>query len=189
MITHPEKYQEINGNLISLALEGQFDVVVHGCNCFNNMGAGIAPQMARAFHCDNFPLEQEFNVVYNKHGEEIEIDTYYRGDANKLGQIDYMVKSIQDGKVVFPQKESLESRLLTVVNAYTQYGVGKIHKPLDYEALTLCLRKINLIFHGLHIGLPQIGCGLAGGEWNRVKQIIQNELKDCKTTIVIYDGK
>jgi hypothetical protein len=32
---------------------------------------------------------------------------------------------------------------------------------LDYEALALCLRKINHTFKGKHVGLPQIGCGIA----------------------------
>jgi O-acetyl-ADP-ribose deacetylase (regulator of RNase III) len=48
------------------------------------------------------------------------------------------------------------------------------------------MRKINSIFSGKHIGLPQIGAGLAGGDWNKIKKIIQDELKDCKVTIVIY---
>ena len=81
---------------------------------------------------------------------------------------------------------------LTIVNAYTQYGFGRNHSngtqiPLDYEALTLCMRKINHNFKGKHIGLPQIGCGLAGGDWLRVKSIIQTELKDCNVTVVIFN--
>lgn len=39
------------------------------------------------------------------------------------------------------------------------------------------------------IGLPQIGCGLAGGDWNKVKEIIKKELKDCFVTVVIYKEK
>jgi len=31
--------------------------------------------------------------------------------------------------------------------------------------------------------------GLAGGDWGRIKKIIQNELVDCKTTVVIYKQK
>ena len=80
---------------------------------------------------------------------------------------------------------------LTVVNSYTQYKYGKNHsdgvqRPLDYEALTLCMRKINETFKGKHIGLPKIGCGLAGGSWDMVKKIIQKELCDCDVTVVIY---
>ena len=35
-------YKEIEGNLISLALAGNFDVIAHGCNCFCTMQSGIA---------------------------------------------------------------------------------------------------------------------------------------------------
>lgn len=148
----------IKGDLIKLALAGEFDVIAHGCNCFCQMGAGIAPQMARAFGANHFRLEKRS----------------YEGDYNKLGQIDWD-----------------DTMRPIVVNAYTQYGFGRNHSngtdiPLDYEALTLCMRKINHQFKGKHIGLPQIGCGLAGGDWNKVSQIIEKELKDCTVTIVIY---
>jgi len=39
----------IQGDLIKLALQGEFDVIVHGCNCFCTMGAGIAKQIKEAF--------------------------------------------------------------------------------------------------------------------------------------------
>mgnify|MGYP003335247766 CR=1 FL=1 len=149
------EYNEIKGDLITLANNNMFDIIVHGCNCFCKMARGLAPQMAEAFGCNLFELENE----------------KYKGDINKLGQIDYHTNMFN----------------FTVVNAYTQYHWSTETKPLDYEALTLCLRKINHIFNGKHIGLPQIGCHLAGGDWNIVKEIIKKELKDCKVTIVIYD--
>lgn len=33
------------GNLIDLAEAGEFDVIVHGCNCQNVMGSGIAKEL------------------------------------------------------------------------------------------------------------------------------------------------
>lgn len=36
--------QNIKGDLIELALVGEFDVIVHGCNYFCTMGASIAKQ-------------------------------------------------------------------------------------------------------------------------------------------------
>jgi O-acetyl-ADP-ribose deacetylase (regulator of RNase III) len=48
------------------------------------------------------------------------------------------------------------------------------------------MRKINHRFKGKHIGLPKIGAGLAGGDWDRIKKIIQSELTDCIVTVVIY---
>lgn len=35
----------IKGDLIELAQKGEIDVLVHGCNCFCTMGAGIAKQV------------------------------------------------------------------------------------------------------------------------------------------------
>lgn len=40
--------KRIEGDLIKLALAGEFDVVVHGCNCFCKMGAGFAKQTRAA---------------------------------------------------------------------------------------------------------------------------------------------
>lgn len=157
-------YKEIQGDLIQLALSGEFDVITHGCNCQCNMGAGIAPQMAKAFECDRFDLENE----------------KLKGAIQKLGNIDFKYVAIDANKTI------------AVVNSYTQFNYGKNHidgtyKPLDYEALILCMRKINYVFKGKHIGLPKIGAGLAGGDWNKIKQIIQTELKDCNVTVVIYN--
>lgn len=39
----------IQGDLIALDMAGKFDVIVHGCNCFHAMGAGIAKTIATAF--------------------------------------------------------------------------------------------------------------------------------------------
>jgi O-acetyl-ADP-ribose deacetylase (regulator of RNase III) len=167
-------YQEIKGDLIELAKQGNFDVIAHGCNCMSHMGAGIAPQMAKAFGANQFEME--------KWGPTIE----------KLGNIDHDTVVLGENAIwsLSKCKNNRNEPELTVVNAYTQYHYGhKFGPPLDYEALTLCLRKMNLVFKGKRIGLPQIGAGLAGGDWGRIKEIIQRELKDCDVTVVIYDKK
>ena len=149
------KYNETSGDLIDLAKKGNFDVVVHGCNCFCTMGAGIAPQMADAFGCDKFPLE----------------DSKYSGDRDKLGKIDY--KTINNN-----------GKELTAVNAYTQYGFSG--KPFDYDAFEKIVAEMNTVFKGKHIGLPKIGAGLAGGNWNTIKSMIQEGFTDCQVTVVNY---
>ena len=49
----------IIGDLIKMAESGQFDVIVHGCNCFCTMGGGIAAAIA-----NNFPhaYEEDCNI-------------------------------------------------------------------------------------------------------------------------------
>ena len=106
----------------------------------------------------------------------------------KLGNIDfehYVITAAGANKLAPGQH--VIGPILTVVNSYTQNRPGIRFKPLDYEALTLCMRKINHQFKGKHIGMPKIGAGLAGGDWERIKEIIKTELIDCKVTVVIYD--
>ena len=160
------RYNEVTGNLITLAKKGEFDVIAHGCNCFCTMGAGIAPHMAREFG----DIDYEHKYLWFKHPAVTEPGIAYPMNSKTPGQPD-----VKD---------------LIVVNAYTQYNYGANHKdgvakPVDYEAITMCMRKINVAFKGKHIGLPKIGAGLAGGDWDRIKKIIQTELIDCKVTIVI----
>ena len=40
---------QIKGNLLEMAKNGKFDIIVHGCNCHCTMGAGIAKQIAEQF--------------------------------------------------------------------------------------------------------------------------------------------
>jgi hypothetical protein len=154
------------------------------------MGAGIAPQMAEAFGCDNFPLEQIYYTEYTEDGLDYQVETHNKGDINKLGQIDYknIIIDTRRGKRLSgyqPPKPNFLLELI-VVNAYTQYDYNARTKPFDYEAFILCMKKINHIFKGKHIGLPQIGAGLAGGSWSAIEQIILNRLKDMDVTIVKY---
>jgi hypothetical protein len=114
-------------------------------------------------------------------------------DINKLGNIDYKTVVLGE-KAIWSLEDAKNNRNepeLIVVNAYTQYKYGRNHKdgataPFDYEAFTLCMRKINNLFGGKHIGLPKIGAGLAGGDWERIEKIIETELWFCEVTIVNY---
>lgn len=175
------KVNEIEGDLIKLAKTGYFDVITHGCNCFCSMGAGIAVPMANTFRCDKFELE----------------NPHYRGDIQKLGNIDYQTFVLGKNAMwnIEDAKNSENEPELTVVNSYSQYGFGgKFGSssdgiPFNYSAFTMCMAKINGVFKGKHIGLPQIGAGLAGGDWDRIKGIIETELKDCDVTIVYFNSK
>lgn len=147
----------IDGNLLDLAEDGHFDVIVQGCNCLCVMGAGIALQIA------------------NRYPQAYEADKKtVRGDRNKLGHYTYaMAKNKKNGEFV-------------IVNAYTQYDLGSGEDVLNYEALDNVLKEIKEDFAGLRIGLPLIGCGLAGGNEKRVVSNIKEVLGDENVTIVRF---
>lgn len=157
----------IEGNLITLAKQGHFDVIAHGCNCFNMQGAGFALQMAKEFDTAN-------PDKYKLEGPS------YLGDYNKLGCIE---GNIVMGYSSDLRKGQYHNENFEVVNMYTQYYGGK---NLSYLALHMCMNKLNHRYGNLKVGLPLIGCGIAGGDWKIVKEVIDIELTNMDVTIVEY---
>ena len=152
----------IEGDLIKLAKEGKYDVIIHGCNCFNTMGAGIALQIAKTFK-DAY-LEDQKTIS---------------GDESKLGTI-------------IPVEVSLKNSKLIVINAYTQYHYGLTSIPnTRYHAVQSCFQKIKKDFgdKNLRFGIPKIGAGLGGGSWNIISAIIKKEMKDENVDVVLYKEK
>ena len=67
-----------------------------------------------------------------------------------------------------------------------QKGIKGI--PIRYESLKLCLMKVALVARKLNaaVHMPRIGCGLARGNWNRIKTIIQKTLITRGVETIIY---
>jgi O-acetyl-ADP-ribose deacetylase (regulator of RNase III) len=147
----------VKGDLLKLAKEGHFDVIVHGCNCFCTMGAGIAKQIK-----SQFPSAFEVDLKTTKGSEE------------KLG-------SYSSSEV------SIGSHKLTIINAYTQYHWRGNGNKADYEAIRKVFNRIKQEYGGLKIGYPMIGAGLAGGDWAVISNIICKELENENHTLVQFD--
>lgn len=143
----------VKGDLIEIGLKGDFDVIVHGCNCFCKMGHGIAKTIKQIFP---EAYKSDCNTVI--------------GDKNKLGTLSIVVKNN-----------------LTIVNAYTQYGINRDGSDLSYDALRQCFKNIKQLFSGKKIGYPKIGAGLAGGDWNIISKIIDEELNGEDHTLVLWE--
>jgi O-acetyl-ADP-ribose deacetylase (regulator of RNase III) len=148
----------VKGNLVEMANDGQFDAIIHGCNCFCKMGAGIAKEIARTF-----PQAEAIDK------------TTVPGDKSKLGSYTSVgVRNKHGGNLI-------------VVNLYTQYFYGrKYGVPFSYEAFRKGLRKLAPNAGQLRIGLPKIGAGLAGGDWTRIQQILGEEFAHVDYTVVEY---
>lgn len=145
----------VTGNLITLAKAGQFDVIIHGCNCFNSFGKGIALQIRETF-------PKAFEVDLNTR----------KGDSNKLGT--YTIAQ-------YPE--------VIIINAYTQYRYDAKIAQVDYDAIDRVFQKLSQrIDEDRRIGIPQIGAGLAGGDWSRIEAIIDKYMDNHILTCVVYDG-
>lgn len=148
----------IEGDLIKLALNGNFDVIVHGCNCFGAMGAGIALQVR-----ENFP---------EAFAADLETDM---GEREKLGTFSSAAIK-RDGK------------FFTIVNGYTQYSYTGPGIIVEYDAIKNVFKNIKKSYTGLKIAYPQIGAGLGKGDWKKIADIIDIELEGEDHTLVQYSA-
>ncbi len=147
----------VYSDLVVLAKAGQFDVIVHGCNCFCAMGAGIAQQIKGAF-----PAAYDADRQTN------------RGDRSKLGTCTVASCPIPSG-------------IVEVVNAYTQYHWKEPEGEVlaDYPAIRSCLAWLRKNYLGKRIGMPRIGAGLARGDWNIIGMAICEEFRGEDVFVVV----
>lgn len=158
------------GDLISAAANNEVQVIAHGCNCLCTMGSGIAPLIKSAF-----PYAYEADCETRK-GDKLKLGSFTVGDPEQYGY--------SSGPLVF--------------NLYSQYNyTGRKYnqRDLDYNALydALDLMAFELqcydLGEDLKIGLPLIGCGLAGGDWSIVSRMIESTLLKSGFNVTIYTLK
>jgi O-acetyl-ADP-ribose deacetylase (regulator of RNase III) len=80
---------------------------------------------------------------------------------------------------------------VVVANMIGQHGIkaGSNGPPIRYDAIEKCLnevahaaRKMNASVH-----MPRIGCGLAGGKWERIEPLIIKTLCERDILVQVYD--
>lgn len=143
------------GDLIELAMNGEYDVIVQGCNCKCQMGKGIA-----------LTIKQKLPAAYAADC----LTT--RGDPNKLGTISTATINVN-------------GNLLTVVNGYTQYdwkGEGVLS---SVDAIKQVMLKVKELYSGKRIAFPLIGAGLARGDWKQIAPVIEEALEGEDYTLVV----
>lgn len=61
--------------------------------------------------------------------------------------------------------------------------------PIRYQALRECLGRVRAFAQAekASIQMPRFGCGLAGGEWGVVSQIIEDELVQHRCSVTVLD--
>ena len=86
-------------------------------------------------------------------------DDYFKPS---LGEIDY----VQSGDKY-------------IINCFTQFNYGYDGKRyVNYAAVAQCFESIRIQLKGEIIAIPKIGCGLAGGNWEFMEQLINDAVGD-----------
>lgn len=148
------------GNLLTAHEEGVEPIIAHQANCFNVMGSGIAKSISQKYPSASVA---DKNTV--------------RGDPKKLGNF----------TMAFTKYGS-------IFNLYGQYNTGK---NTDYDYLRNALRSMAIFLlgaksfftyasNGICVGLPKIGAGIGGGDWDKISKIIEEELCGQGIFVTIY---
>lgn len=72
-----------------------------------------------------------------------------------------------------------------ICNMFSQKGISRTKQTTDYKLFEQCIEKLSKYAeqHNLTVAIPyKIGCGLAGGDWEIVKKLIDKYLSNA----VIY---
>lgn len=80
---------------------------------------------------------------------------------------------------------------LWVASMVAQHGIRSHDnpKPIRYEALAECLAELRRFARDedAAVHMPRIGCGLAGGTWDRVEPLIVEHLCERGVPVTVYD--
>lgn len=138
-------------------LQAKADVIVHQVNCQGVMGAGVAKQIREQFP-KTYIAYKDFCYPYKNNTCEL------------LGKCLYV-----------------EEEPFVICNAFGQNFYYRNSVQTQYDKLEQCFYDIADKYHGKRVALPwKIGCGLAGGDWNKVQQMIYDILAihgECKVTL------
>ena len=147
------------GDIIQALTDKEIDCFGHGINCIGGFGSGIAGQISKKY--------PKCKAYYHKYHEDFGLHT----------------------GVTFPF--TIENKGV-IMNMATQYNCGYDGKKyVSYDAIEECLIKLKdyCKSKNLKVGLPKIGAGLAGGNWNIIEKIIEETFQDYEVTIYEFEAK
>lgn len=132
-------------------------IITHICNDHGGWGAGFVLALSKKWSAPE--------KAYRSLGSNIQ-----------LGRVQYI---------------KLEKENITVANMIAQHNFVSKDNPVAvrYDALEKCLNDVSekAKLENASIHMPRIGCGLAGGKWEKVEEIINKTLVANGVDVYVYD--
>jgi O-acetyl-ADP-ribose deacetylase (regulator of RNase III) len=130
-------------------LEAPQRYIAHGVNCRNKMGSGVAKVLLGKW--------SQVKSEYHSLVKDL-LPTLINGQEDLLG----IIQPVDCGEKY-------------IINMFTQENFGYDGKQyLDYDAIRSCFNALKQL-DVEELAIPKIGCGLAGGDWEIVSKIIDEE--------------
>lgn len=101
---------------------------------------------------------------------------------------EYLKMSKQLGTVGYVNVSN-SNQTVYIANMIAQRGIRGSHSKINYTALHSCLNAVFAIakHHGCTLHGPKFGCGLAGGDWTIISNMLSHLCQTYKLNIIIYE--
>jgi O-acetyl-ADP-ribose deacetylase (regulator of RNase III) len=133
----------VKGDVLSNIDKGTVTLVLHGCNCFHTMGAGVARYLST-----RYPKVKE-----------VDKETKY-GDRDKLGS--FSIAKVDDNLFIV----NCYTQFRYGAGKHFQPAALK-------KCLTTLRKELDEIINNIEVRSVMIGCGLGGYSWAQVRPIYE----------------
>ena len=157
----------VNGNIF----DTHCNIICHQVNCQGIMGHGIAKQ-----------VKEKYKGVFNEYKRYCDAHADNRGTM--LGEA--LIVDVDYGAAVLDWLVNKERKYIANIFGQLTYGTGL---RTNYKALVLGLEVVANFAkeHNLSVAIPyKIGCGLAGGDWNKVNTLIEGVFAGTGIEVLMY---
>lgn len=149
----------VKGNAVYPQGEGN-KIIAHVCNNIGAWGAGFVLAISKRWS----EPEREYRSMSST--------------ERKLGNVQFVPVETDIVVANMIGQENIKAN---------DYGVP----PVRYSAIKICLERVLSLAKSMNasIHMPRIGCGLAGGQWEIMEQVIIAASKNFDVKIFVYDFK
>lgn len=159
-------------------------IIVHICNDIGGWGKGFVMAISKKW--------KEPEVAYRAWYSQKRMQATPTIQFGKMETIEGLNENniFELGAVQFVQVNS-HTWIASMIAQHHVYPDPQGNPPIRYEAVTMGLQQVRYFAKQLDasIHMPRIGCGLAGGNWNQIEVIIENELLNTQLEVNVYDLK
>lgn len=151
----------VTGDVTRPTAEGE-KCIVHVCNDIGAWGSGVVVAISKRWP----EPERAYRQIADNSPEEMVLGNY-------------QMVMVEDD--------------ITIVNMIAQHGIRtrknrNAPAPIRYDALRECLKKVaDELSTEVSIHMPRIGCGRAGGTWDKIGPIVEEELVNKGFDVYVYD--
>lgn len=171
LLTSDQNIFEIAEGRVSASVLGSSVIIPHVCNNINLFGAGFAA------------------AVTNKY-PEVKENFHMLGNKAKLGNVQFVTtrhNKQHRQSLVFANMIAQNKTINDISNP----------RPLNYESLVSCMTSVREFAKNLlnnehdkvEIHCPKFGCGLAGGNWLFISELIKDIWGDLDVFVYVLKSR